>query len=259
MQTLWQDLRYALRTLRKSPGFTIVAIAALALGIATNTAIFSVVNTVLLKPFAYPDPERIVMFQNTFRQGAWTGSASPTEFNWWRQQTEAFQYISAYDFDVANLTGESFPEQIPTMHASADFFRLCGAHALHGRTFTAEDDLPNAPKTVVLAYAFWQRHFGGDPQVIGRLMTLSGERYEIIGVVGPNLKNGQIAERSSLSGDIEIDEPPDVYLPFQLDPNSASHGHYFNVAGRLKPGVTLAAANARLQARFSRIRSQVAG
>ena len=249
MQTLWQDLRYALRTLRKSPGFTIVAIAALALGIATNTAIFSVVNTVLLKPFAYPDPERIVMFQNTFRQG-WTGSASPAEFNWWRQQTEAFQYISAYDFNVANLTGESFPEQIPTMHASADFLRLCGAHALHGRTFMAEDDLPNAPKTVVLAYEFWQRHFGGDPQVIGRLMTLGGERYEIIGVLDPNLKNGQIAERSSLSGDIEIDTPPDVYLPFQLDPNSASHGHYFNVAGRLKPGVTLAAANARLQAGF---------
>ena len=81
------------------------------------------------------------------------------------------------------------------MHVSADFFRLCGANALHGRTFTAEDDLPNAPKTVVLAYAFWQRHFGGDPQVIGRRMTLSGERYEIIGVVGSNLANGQIAKR----------------------------------------------------------------
>ena len=250
MRTFWQDLRYALRVLRKSPGFTVAALAALALGIGTSTAIFSVVNTVLLKPFAYPDPERIVMFQNTFRQFASTGSAAPTEFNWWREQTEAFQYISAYDFSVANLTGESFPEQIPEMHASADFFRLCGANVLHGRSFTPEDDLPNAPKTVVLAYVFWQRHFGGDPQVIGRSMTLSGEGYEIIGVVGPNLKDGQIFEQSLLSGDIEINEPPDVYIPFQLDPNSTERGHYFNVAGRLKPGVTLAAANAQLQGSY---------
>ena len=184
MDAFLKDLKHSARMFLQTPSFTITAIAALALGIATNTAIFSVVNTVLLKPFAYLNPERIVMFQNTFRQG-WTGSASPTEFNWWRQQTEAFQYISAYEFNVANLTGESLPEQIPTMRASGDFFRLCGTNAVHGRTFTAEDDLPNAPKTVVLAYAFWQRHFGGDPQAIGRRMTLSGERYEIIGVVGP--------------------------------------------------------------------------
>jgi len=178
------------------------------------------------------------------------GSASPTEFNWWRQQTQPFQDVSAYDFDVANLTGESFPEQIPTMHASADFFRLCGANAVQGRTFTAADDLPDAPKTVVLAYAFWRRHFGGDTHVIGRRITLSGARYEIIGVVSPSLQDGQIAERSRLSGDIEIHEPPDVYVPSQLDPNSASHGHHFNVAGRLKPGVTLAEANAQLQASY---------
>jgi len=191
------------------------------------------------------------MFQSTFRQtGGWTGSASPTEFNWWRQQTQAFQDVSAYDFNVANWTGESFPEQIPTMHVSADFLHLCGETAVHGRMFTAADDVPNAPKTVVLAYAFWQRHFGGDPRVIGSRMTLGGERYEVIGVVGRGLNNGQIAEQSLGSGDIEIDKPPDVYLPFQLGPNSASHGHYFNVIGRLKPGITLAAANAQLQASY---------
>ena len=250
MDALLKDLKHSARMFLQAPSFTIAAIAALALGIATNTAIFSVVNTVLLKPFAYPDPERIVMFQTTFRQGGWTGSASPTEFNWWRQHTVAFEYVSAYDFNVANLTGESSPEQVPTMHVSADFFRLCGANAIEGRTFTAADDLPNAPKTVVLAYSFWQRHFGGDRQVIGRRVTLSGERYEVIGVASPHLQNGQIAERSTLSGDIEIDEPPDVYIPFQLDPNSASHGHSFNVAARLKPGVALAAANAQLQASF---------
>src|SRR5262249_5402192 len=154
----------------------------------------------------------------------------------------------AYDFDVANLTGESFPEQIPTMHASAGFFRLSGANAVLGHTFTAEDDQPNASKTVVLAYPFWQRHFGAEPNVIGTGMTLNGERYEIIGVVGSILQGGQVAERSTISGDIEIHEPPYVYLPFQIDPNSSSHGHHFNVVGRLKPGFTLTAANAQLQA-----------
>ncbi len=196
MDAFLKDLKHSVRMFLQTPSVTIAAIAALALGIGTNTAIFSVVNTVLLKPFAYPDPERIVMFQNTFD------------------------------------------------------FRLCGAKALYGRTFTAEDDLPNTPKTAVLAYAFWQRRFGGEPKVIGRRMTLNGERYEIIGVAGSNLKNGQISEMMRGNGDVTIEEPPDVYIPFQLDPNSADHGHFFNVAGRLKPGVTLAVANAQLQASY---------
>ena len=249
LETFAADVRFALRTLARNPGFAIVAVLTLALGIGANTAIFSVVNTVLLKPFAYRDPARIVMFQNVLLAGR-TGSASPREFNWWRQESQPFQDVSAYDFDVANLTGEPFPLQIPTLRASANFFNLCGANAVQGRTFTMADDFPNAPRTVVLAYAFWQRHFDGDARVVGRRMTLSGERYEIIGVVGPGLRDGQIAERSRISGDIEIHQPPDVYIPFQIDPNDAGAGHHFNVAGRLKPGVTLAEANARLQASF---------
>jgi putative ABC transport system permease protein len=194
MDAFLKDLRHSARMFLRTPSFTIAATAALALGIATNTAIFSVVNTVLLKPFAFPDPERIVMFQNTFQRGGLGGTASPTEFNSWLQQTGAFQHVSAYAFDVANLTGEAFPEQIQATRVSGDFFRLSGANALHGRTFTADDDLLKAPKAAVLAYAFWQRHFGGDPQVVGRRITLSGEPYEIIGVVGPDLRNGQISE-----------------------------------------------------------------
>ncbi|HEY1340265.1 MAG TPA: ABC transporter permease, partial [Bryobacteraceae bacterium] len=233
MDAFLKDLKHSVRMFLRTPAFTIAAIGALALGIATNTAIFSVIDTVLLKPIAFPDPDRIVLFQNLFQQGGRGTGAAPTEFNWWREQTGAFQDVSAYAFNVANLTGEAFPEQIQATRASADFFRLCGADVLRGRTYTAQEDLPNAPKTAVLAYAFWQRHFGGDPQVIGRRITLSGERYEIIGVVGPNLK-------------IEIDQPPDVYIPFQLDPNSPDHGHYFTVMGRMKTGITLAVANAQL-------------
>src|SRR5262249_19194057 len=118
MDDLLKDVRHSARMLLRTPSFTIAAIAALALGIATNTAMFSVVNTILLKPLVYPDSEKILMFQNITQSGRF-GSASPTEFNWWRQQTQAFQDVSAYDFDSANLTGESLPEQIPTMHVSA--------------------------------------------------------------------------------------------------------------------------------------------
>jgi len=110
--------------------------------------------------------------------------------------------------------------------------------------------MPNAPKTVVLTYGAWQRHFGGDREVIGKRITLSGNFYDVIGVMGRDFANGQISEQSLGSGDIAIQEPPDAYLPFQLDPNSADRGHYFNVAGRLKPGVTLVAANAQLQASY---------
>jgi predicted permease len=250
LEEFFADVRFALRSMGKNPGFTVIAVLTLALGVASTTAIFSVVNSVLLKPFAYPDPERIVIFQNTFQQGGVGGTASPTEFNWWKKKTETFQFVSAFAFDVANLTGEAHPEQIQVMRASADFFRLCGANALHGRTFTSENDLPNAPKTAVLAYSFWQRHFDGDPQTIGRTIPLNGEFYEIIGVLKPDLKNAQISEFSLGNGEIEINEHPDVFVPYQLDPNSAEHGHYFNVIGRLKPGVSLAMANAVLQASY---------
>ncbi len=250
MGTFFRDVKYSVRMFQRAPGFTLAAIAALGLGIATNTAMFSVIDTVLWKPFAYSDPARIVMFQNTYRQGIRSGSAAPDEFNWWRQQTGAFSNISAYTFGFANLTGESDPEQIPTMRVSADFFRLCGVRSLRGRTFTAADDLPGAPKTVVLAFGFWQRYFGGDPDVIGRRITLNGERYEVIGILRRDIESSQIAEQSLLSGNIEINEPPDVYIPFQIDPNSTDRSHFLNVVGRLKPGLTVAAAGAQLQASY---------
>jgi putative ABC transport system permease protein len=152
LDSVWQDTWYALGNLWRQRGVAAVAVVTLTLGIGANTAIFSVVNTVLLKPFVYTDPERLVMFQNMYQQGGMGGTASPTEFNWWRQQTGAVQDVSAYAFTVANFTGEAFPEQVQATRVSADFFRLCGANALQGRTFTAEDDLPNVPKTVVLAF-----------------------------------------------------------------------------------------------------------
>ena len=250
MDTFFRDLKHSARMFLLAPGFTIAAVAALALGIASSTAIFSVVNTVLLKPFAYPEPNRIVMFEHTFHKAFRTGTASPAEFNWWRQQARTFQDVSAYTFDVVNLTGDLLAEQVQATRVSTSFFRLCGASALYGRTFTSDDDLPKAPKTVVLAHSFWVQRFAGDPHVVGRRITLGGETHEIIGVARPELENGQIAEQSLGSGDIAVNAPPDVYVPFQLDPNSVQLGHYFNVAGRLKPGVTLAEANTELKAGY---------
>src|SRR5690349_11534488 len=149
MDAFLRDLKHSVRLLRQRPSFTIAAIATLVLGIGTNTAMFSVVNTVLLKPFSYRDPARIVMFQNLFQQDGIGGTASPTEFNWWRRQI-AFQNVTAYSlFDTANLSGDSVPEQIHLMRVSAEFFSLFGATVKHGRPFSEADDLPNAPKNAI--------------------------------------------------------------------------------------------------------------
>lgn len=142
MNGFLNDLKHSSRMFIQTPSFTIVVVAALALGIGTNTAIFSLVNTVLLKPLAFPDPERIVLFQNVFKQGGRGGSASPNEYNFWRDQTQSFQDVSAYAFNVANLTGEAAPEQIQMTRASANFFRLCGADVRLGRTYTARKTCP---------------------------------------------------------------------------------------------------------------------
>src|SRR5262249_16107845 len=126
------------------------------------------------------------------------------------------------------------PEQIQQTQASVNFFHLLGAKVLYGRTFSKEEDLPGGPTVAVLSYGLWQRRFAGDPNVIGKTITLSGTPHEIIGVGDSSLV-------------IEIDQPPDVYVPFQLDPNSTDQGHYFNAGARLKKGVSLAAANAQFK------------
>ena len=234
MDTVLQDLRYALRTARQNPAFTLAAVAALTLAIGANTAIFSVVNTVLLRPLPYPDPDRLVVFTTTSPQGPGFG-ASPTKFNTWRRQTAAFQDVSAYRFSVVNLT-EGEPEQVATAHVSADFFRLFGAPLTAGRTFTADEDLPSGGRVVVLSDGFWRRRFGADAAIVGRKLSLNGEPHEVVGILGP-------FDSEAVQTPIG---PPDLWLPFQIDPNSVMQGHFFVAAGRLKPGVTLAAAKAEL-------------
>ena len=224
-----------LRALRRNPWFTTTALAALALGIGANTAIFSVINTVLLKPLTFPDPDRIVLFYVTAPSGVVYGG-SATRFNVLREQTRAFQDVSAYEYGGTNLnlTGGAFPEQVHAIRVSADYFRLFGAPLIQGRGFTPEEDRPNGTRVAVLSYGLWQRHFGGDPRVIGQTISLSGAPYIVVGIVGPGFNT-------------ELDTPPEVWLPFQIDPSSADHAMYLNVVARLKPGVTPAMAKMQLR------------
>jgi putative ABC transport system permease protein len=243
MERLFQDLRHALRSARHDPVFTIAAVAALALGIGANTAIFSVVNAVLLKPLPYRDPARLVVFLNTSPQGAFPG-ASPTRFNIWRQQSAAFDDVSAYRFSAVNLT-EGEPEQVAAAHVSVNFFRLFGATIAAGRAFSPAEDLPNGGHVAMLSDGFWTRRFGRDPAIVGRALSLNGEPYVIVGVLGP-FDSEAVQSRTG---------PPDVWLPFQIDPSSAMQGQFFTAAARLKSGVTLTAANAQLQQAVDQFRA----
>ena len=233
MENFVKDLKQSLRMFAQSPAFTLAALAALTLGIGANTAIFSVVNAVMLKPVAFPDSERIVVFMNTSPQGSGP-AASPAKFQHYRQQTAIVQDVAAFNDGLVNDTGGSFPEQLRSGRVSADFFRLFGAAVRRGRTFERAEDLPAGPKVAILSDDTWKTRFNSDPNVVGKTISLDGEPHTIVGVLGDF--NFQ-----------DFGPPPQVYLPFQLDPNTSDQGHYFQVAGRLKPGVTLEQAKARMK------------
>jgi putative ABC transport system permease protein len=232
MDSLWNDLKHTLRMLRRSPGFTVTAVAALALGIGANTAIFSVVNAVLLKPLPYPDPDRIVQLINIAPQGSFAGASVP-KYNVWHAQTQALEDVAAYDNGGPgiNISGGDRPEQVKGIHVSHEFFRLFGVPIALGRAFTAEEDRPRGPSLVVISDGLWHRRFGADPNIVGRSILLGREPYTIIGVTGAGFS---------------FESSPDLLLPFQADPDSTQQAHYFSAAARLKPGVGVAAANAAL-------------
>ncbi len=232
MGDFWKDIKHALHLFLKSPGFTIAAVSALALGIGANTAIFTVVNTVLLKPLGYPDADRIVQCELTSPNGN-ASIASIPKFQIWRQQTSVFKDVGAHDFAGPgfNITGDR-PELVHGIHVSEAWFRVFSAPVMLGRTFTPQEDAPNGGKVVVLSYGLWQRKYGGNPKVIGQSLSLANEPYTIVGVLGK---------------DFVTDPASELYLPFQFDPNSTNQGHFFQAAAMLKPGVTVAQANAQMK------------
>jgi predicted permease len=229
-----KDLRHSVRMFVQSPAFTLAAVAALTLGIGANTAIFSVVNAVLLKPVAFPDPDRLVVFMNTSPNGSGP-AASPAKFQHWREQTEVVQDASAYRTGRVNYTGGTFPEQLRSGQVSHAFFKLFGAPVLRGRTFTPEEDMPDAENVVVIGERFWETRFNRAEDIIGRTISLNGEPYTVIGVLG------------SFSFE-DFGPTPQVWMAFRLPVNTNDQGHYFQAAGRLKEGVSLEQAQARFQA-----------
>jgi putative ABC transport system permease protein len=241
MENLLQDLRHSLRLLARNPGFALIAVGALGLGIGANTAIFSVVNAVLLAPLPYPDPERLVFLERQYPGGT-SDSTSIPKFMVWKDNT-VLEAVSAYDFagPGMNLAGGDVPEQVKGIHASIDYFRLFGASPLLGRTFSPDEDRPGGARVVVLAYGLWQRRFGGDPGIIGRAINIGGDLHTVVGVLGR---------------DFQPDPPAEVWLPLQADPASTNQGHYLRVAGRLRPGVTLAGAAAEMKVVGERFRGQ---
>jgi len=239
MANFWNDVKHSLHMFIKNPGFTIAALAALALGIGTNTAIFTVVNAVVLKPLSYPNSDRIMQFMNTGPHGSWPG-ASITKFHNWQQQTSVFEEVAAYDTSGPgfNITGDR-PEQVHGLHVTEGYFRLFGAHLLLGRSFTPQEDAPNGGKVTVISYGLWQRKFGGNPKVVGQALSLGNEPYTIIGVVGR---------------DFFTDPEADLWVPFQFEPNSTNQGHYFRAAGMLRPGLTIAQANAQMKLAYKQFK-----
>ena len=234
---MWlQDLRITVRSLARTPGFTLAAVTALTLGLGASTAIFSVVDAVLLKPLPYPDAERIVVFLSG--PGAGAGRGGPrvpaTLFNLLKQQAAAVGDLSAYRFRAGNLTGGATPEPLAVAMVSADFFRLLGGRTSHGRTFLAEEDRSGGRNVVVLGHDFWRRRFGGDPRVIGTAVSVDGVSRVVVGVL----------EREF---DVRVfGLVPDVFLPLRIDPDSTSHAAVLGAAGRLEATAAPAATSASL-------------
>jgi predicted permease len=247
---MFQDLRFGLRMLRKNPGFTAVAVFTLALGIGANTAIFSVVNGVLLKPLPYPEPERLVrVFQSiTVLPKA---PMSPADFRDYREQNTSFESIAGYFRQDLELAQEERAERLMGMRASSGYFRTLGLQPALGREFTREEEVPDDSAVVILSHGLWLRSFGGDPNIVGKTIRLSGKSFTIVGVAPAGLQHVGGGYRPLPHG-----ESVDVWWPMRLGPNRPRSAHIVNVVGRLKPGVTRQKAEAELDLIAARLAEQ---
>ena len=238
LETLLIDVRYALRTLCKSPGFTIVAVVALAIGIGANTAIFSLVDAVRARALPYKDPSGLVeLWGNVVRTTIERRGNSYADFLDWRAQSKSFDDMAAFDNQTLTFSGVEDPERILVEFVSAPYFSLLGVSAVRGRTFSAEEDLVATPAdVVVLSDGFWRRRFGADPGVVGGRVTLNTRTYTIVGVMPPGFKG--------LTDTAELWLPFAVYAPPQVMANRGNRG--FGAVARLKAGVTMARAQSEL-------------
>lgn len=238
MSVLTADLRFAIRNILRTPGFAVVAVLTLALGIGANAAIFSVVSGVILRPLGYPRPESLVRIVSQFpAMGFDTFWVSPPEYFELRERSRSFQALGAYTTSAANLSGADRPHRVVSVGTTPDLFTALGVPPLLGRTFSPAEDLPNAEPTVVLSYATWKNLFGGDPAIVGRAVDKDGARTVVIGVMP--------------EGFDVFDAGAEVFEPVGIDPADRVNrrgNHLLHLIGRLRDGVTVETARAELDA-----------
>ena len=231
MENLLQDIRYGIRTLAKNPGFTAVAVLTLALGIGANTAIFSVVENLLLRPLPYPRPDRLVEIANSYPPQLPKVGLSPGDYADWRRQNASFSEMGAYAKITQgfNLTGEGEPQRVTAVYADDGLFPMLGVRPIMGRAFLPEEDRAGSAPVVILGHRLWQSRYGGDPGVVGRSISLDNQRYTIVGV---------------LPAGMQLSRSADLWLPLgQFSDDLSEHVHHEFVAiARLKPGVSVAQA-----------------
>lgn len=233
MKTFYDDIRFGLRMLLKSPGFSVVALVALALGIGVNTLLFSIINATLIKPLPFQDPDRLVMvWENNYIRGKDRNVVAPANYVAWKERSQAFEDMAAFVPFEGNLTGGGEPERIRVAYSTSNFFEILRSKAELGRPLETPDGTPEAEDATVLSYGFWQRRFGGDPTVVGRIVQLNGRSTRIVGVMGK-----------------EFDLPTgvDLWNVFKIgERNREWYGRYLAVVARLKPGVGLDQAQAQM-------------
>jgi len=242
METLFKDIRYGIRGLLKRPGFTVIALITLALGIGANTAIFSVVNAVLLRPLPFQKPEELVIvWEDLAFAGFPHNTPAPANYVDWKTQNQSFVDMAASRETSFNLTGDGEPERVSAYAVSANFFPLLGVQPLLGRSFVSEEDQPGGSKAVVLSYGLWQSRYGGDRNILNREVLLNGEKHAVVGVMPASFQ--------FFAKDVR------VWVPIALTQEQWANrgGHYLTVVARLKPGVSVTQAQADMNAVMRRI------
>jgi putative ABC transport system permease protein len=249
MGTFWQDVRFGYRMLWKSPAFTLVAIVALALGIGANTAIFSVVNAVLLRPLPYKDPQQLVIINHYYPKLSLKATVSAPGYVYYRDHAQSFSDVAAVTGWSANLTGTGEPERLQGMQVTPNLFSMLGAQAARGRVFSAEEGQPGRNRVVVLSEALWQRRFGGDPGVVNQTINLNGEAYTVVGIMPQGFQYGR-----------ELGQMVDLYSPLAFTPEQLSAAgagmEYLTALARLKPNVSIQQAQAEMDTIADQVRQQ---
>src|SRR5215475_5111245 len=242
MGTFWQDLRFGFRQLLAKPGFTAIATLSLALGIGANTAIFSLVDAVLLRPLPFQDPDRLVMvWEDAAKIGFPRNTPAPANYADWKAQNQVFDDMAAINWRTYNLTDEGEPEKVEAQAVTANFFPLLGVKPELGRVFTPEEDKPDGIKVALISHGLWQRRFGGDPALVGKEILLDGQKHTVIGVTPPGFQ--------FLGNDTSLWVP----VAFSQQELANRGSHYLTVVARMKPGVALRQARADIAAITRRI------